>query len=589
MKRKGLLIVAIIMILAGGIIANQVQKDFGQVKVTDVRFPGKDGAMLSALLYVPRNATAETPAPGIQAIHGYINSRETQSGFAIEFARRGFVVLELDQMGHGYSAPPVGANGYGAIDGLAYLRGLDFVDKNKIGLEGHSMGGWASVIAAATRPDDYAAMVLEGSSTATKFSQKFVPIPGTPAFPRNLAVVFSTCDEFSMLMWEVPVGRDVIVSEPLKKVFGTTAAIEPGKIYGSIKEGTARVLYQPKTTHPGDHISVSAIGYAIEWFQKTLGEVKPLPASNQIWYWKEIATLISLIGCLLFIFAFGNLLLRTGFFRLLMSAPQNPKPATGAGWWIGALLMIIIPAITYFPLNGIGNLALKASWLFPQQVTNTLMFWLIVNMVITLILFLIWHMFNRRKGANAVSYGIADSGRATWKKIGLSAILAIIVIGVAYLSVVLIAGLFTVDYRFWIMQLKPMSWLQFKIGLRYLIPFLLFYLVFAVALHGQLRSAAGTFASRMIKAVVVTSLGYLVLLLLLYVPLFAGGPLGISDIRLILYGIVAIQVLPLFMIVTFISTYFFEKTGLIYPGAFMNALFLTWYIIASQATHFPLK
>jgi hypothetical protein len=43
------------------------------------------------------------------------------------------------------------------------------------------------------------------------------------------------------------------------------------------------------------------------------------------------------------------------------------------------------------------------------------------------------------------------------------------------------------------------------------------------------------------------------------------------------------------MIVTFISTYYFEKTGLIYSGAVINALFITWYIIASQATNFPLK
>jgi len=80
-----------------------------------------------------------------------------------------------------------------------------------------------------------------------------------------------------------------------------------------------------------------------------------------------------------------------------------------------------------------------------------------------------------------------------------------------------------------------------------------------------------------------------VLLLLLYVPLFAGGPLGIPDIRLILYAIVAIQVLPMLMIVTFIWTYFFEKTELIYSGAFINALFLTGHIVAFRATHFPLK
>jgi len=79
--------------------------------------------------------------PGILAVHGYINSRETQHGFAIEFARRGYVALALDQAGHGYSDPPAFANGCGGPDGLAHLRSLDVVDKNNVGLEGHSMGG----------------------------------------------------------------------------------------------------------------------------------------------------------------------------------------------------------------------------------------------------------------------------------------------------------------------------------------------------------------------------------------------------------------------------------------------------------------
>ncbi len=589
MKGKWFIVISVVMMVLGAVVANQVQKDFGRIDIRDVRIQAQDGRTLSALLYVPQNATPETPAPAIQAIHGYINTRETQSGFAIEFARRGWVVLALDQSGHGYSDPPVGAGGYGAIDGLAYLKSLDFVDQSKIGLEGHSMGGWASVIAAATLPNDYRSIVLAGSSTGTKYSSKYVPIPGSPTFPKNLAVIFSTYDEFSILMWEVPIARDVVHSDALKKVFGTEESVEPGRIYGSIEEGTARVLYQPETTHPGDHLSCSAIGYAIEWFQKTLGEVRAIPASSQIWYWKEIATLISLLGCLLFIFALGGLLLQSRFFAALREAPQNPKPATGVTWLVGALLMMLIAPASYFILNGIGNLAFKASWLFPQQVTNTLVFWLMINMIISLVLFLIWHLFNRKKGGNAVSYGLRDAGGATGKKIILSVLLAVIVIGVAYLSVVIVSALFTVDYRFWIMQLKPMGLTHFKIALRYVIPFLLFYLVFAVALHGQLRSAAGSLKGRMTKAVIVTSLGYFLLLLGMYLPLFAGKPLGVvPDPQLILYAIVAIQVLPLFVIVTFISTYFYEKTGLIYPGALINALFITWYIVASQAISVPL-
>src|SRR5436305_11226709 len=138
--RWSLAIIGLILILAGGLLAHLTQTS-GGIKIQDIRFKGAKGNTMSALLYIPPNATAQTPAPGILAVHGYINSRETQDGFAIEFARRGNVVLALDQTGHGYSDPPAFANGFGGPDGLAHLRGLELVDKNNIGLEGHSMGG----------------------------------------------------------------------------------------------------------------------------------------------------------------------------------------------------------------------------------------------------------------------------------------------------------------------------------------------------------------------------------------------------------------------------------------------------------------
>ncbi|MBE3144840.1 MAG: hypothetical protein IMZ61_13110 [Planctomycetes bacterium] len=52
-----------------------------------------------------------------------------------------------------------------------------------------------------------------------------------------------------------------------------------------------------------------------------------------------------------------------------------------------------------------------------------------------------------------------------------------------------------------------------------------------------------------------------------------------------LFLIVAVQLFPLFLIVSLISTYFYEKTGLVYTGAFVNAFFITWYMVAAQATH----
>jgi cephalosporin-C deacetylase-like acetyl esterase len=94
-KALALFVIGWLLVLAGSWAAHAVQTA-GGVEVRDVRFVGTSGTRMSGLLYLPKTATARTPAPGILAVHGYINSRETQSGFAIEFARRGYVVLALD-------------------------------------------------------------------------------------------------------------------------------------------------------------------------------------------------------------------------------------------------------------------------------------------------------------------------------------------------------------------------------------------------------------------------------------------------------------------------------------------------------------
>ena len=173
-SRWSLAIAGLALIAAGGVLAHLTQTS-GGIRIQDIRFAGAKGNIMSALLYIPVNATSQNPAPGILAVHGYINSRETQDGFAIEFARRGYVVLALDQTGHGYSDPPAFANGFGGPDGLVYLRSLDFVDKDNIGLEGHSMGGWTVLAAAMAMPNNYKSMVLEGSSTGKPFAADGTP------------------------------------------------------------------------------------------------------------------------------------------------------------------------------------------------------------------------------------------------------------------------------------------------------------------------------------------------------------------------------------------------------------------------------
>ncbi|HZZ34839.1 MAG TPA: alpha/beta fold hydrolase, partial [Caulobacteraceae bacterium] len=350
--RKGWMLFALgwALILGGGYLAHRTQTD-GGITVSDVRFPGPGGSTMSALVYVPPTATAAKPAPGVLAVHGYINTRETQDGFAIEFARRGYVVVALDQTGHGYSSPPAFAQGFGGPAGLAYLRSLPMVDKANIGLEGHSMGGWTVLAAAKAMPDGYRSLVLEGSSTGAPFAAE-----GDPTWPRNLAVVFSRYDEFSKLMWGVDKARDVANSAKLGKVFGAPAPIVPGKVYGDIDAGTARVLFTPNTTHPGDHISREAIGDATDWFARTLKGGTPRPASDQIWMRKEVGTLVALIGFVCLLLGSFDILLRLRTFAPLRGKAAPERTVRDGRWWALLIVGALIPALTYFPVMALGGL-----------------------------------------------------------------------------------------------------------------------------------------------------------------------------------------------------------------------------------------
>ena len=569
-RRWSLAIAGLILIVAGGWLAHLTQTS-GGIRIEDVRFKGAKGNTMSALLYIPPNATAQTPAPGILAVHGYINSRETQDGFAIEFARRGYVVLAIDQTGHGYSDPPAFAAGFGGPDGLAHLRSLDIVDKANIGLEGHSMGGWAVLAAATAMPGDYKAMVLEGSSTGKPFAAD-----GTPSWPRNVALVFAQYEEFSALMWGVERARDVTESPKLWAMFGTKGAIEPGKVYGDIAQGTARVLYTPAMTHPAEHISTEAIGYSLDWFARTLQGGTPRPAEDQIWFRKEIGTLVALIGFVALLLGVFDGLLEAPLFshlRLPVIA-DGSTPAQGAAggrrFASAFILSAFIPALTYYPAFALGGTFVTPSIYLPQGITNQIMVWAIINALITLALM----PFAPKRASRA---GI----------IGPSILIALLTVIAGYVALWLADLAFTVDFRFWIVALKLMSAKQFQIFLIYLLPFTAFFVVALHVLHRNFSTMATGRAALYLANIMALTLGFIVLLVLQYGTLLVSGKLfnPLPDPGFVpLSTIVAIQFVPLLAIVAVISTFTWRRTGSSLPGALISGLFVTWYVVAGTAT-----
>ena len=569
-RRWSLATAGLFLILAGGLTAHLTQTS-GGIRIEDIRFKGAKGNTMSALLYIPPNATPQIPAPGILAVHGYINSRETQDGFAIEFARRGYVVLALDQTGHGYSDPPAFANGFGGPDGLAYLRSLEIVDKNNIGLEGHSMGGWTVLAAATAAPNDYNSMVLEGSSTGKPFAAE-----GTPSWPRNLALVFAQYEEFSTLMWGVDLARDVTQSPKLWALFGTQGPVVSGKVYGDIAQGTARVLYTPAITHPAEHISHEAIGHSLDWFAKTLQGGTPRPVDDQIWFRKEIGTLIALIGFVaLLIGAFDALLEAPMYSRLRLpeiadgTMPEH-SAASGRRWTTAFILSAFIPALTYYPAFALGGTFVKPSAFLPQGITNQILVWAVINGLITLALM-------RFAPKRASRSGIVLQ----------SAVIAIASVAIGYAALWLADLAFKIDFRFWIVALKLMSAKQFLIFLIYLVPFTAFFVIALHVLHRNFSTLAAGRAALYLTNILALTLGFIVLVGGQYAILWLTGKLfnPLPDPGFVpLSTIVAIQFVPLLAICAVIATFTWRRTGSSLPGALICGLFVTWYVVAGTAT-----
>jgi len=145
--KKWLIITAIICII-GIIGSGLIQTNFGKVKIENVNYISKSGYKQALDIYIPQNATEETPAPAIFVQHGGNNNKEEMQHYCIELARRGYVAVGVDMYGMGESEVLPDSKwltqGRGLYDAVRYAVDLPYIDEGRIGLLGYSRGGKAA-------------------------------------------------------------------------------------------------------------------------------------------------------------------------------------------------------------------------------------------------------------------------------------------------------------------------------------------------------------------------------------------------------------------------------------------------------------
>ena len=92
-------LVTLVILIISSIFIWGFQTSWGKINIERLTIMAADGTKLSTLIYIPENATAETPAPGAIVYHGRSQQGHGNDTWCMELARRGMVVLSPDMSG----------------------------------------------------------------------------------------------------------------------------------------------------------------------------------------------------------------------------------------------------------------------------------------------------------------------------------------------------------------------------------------------------------------------------------------------------------------------------------------------------------
>ncbi|MGQ4873876.1 MAG: alpha/beta hydrolase family protein [Promethearchaeia archaeon] len=137
--------------------------------------PGGKDNIIVGHLYQPSPKFTDKKYPAVIACHGWLMGigKESMHRWAVEVAKRGFIVLSIDLPGSGMSMgemdlfPREDFEPKIIEDGIKFLKSYDFVDGSKIGLMGISYGGATVAMAAGVLGNKIDATVVMNGFTNT--------------------------------------------------------------------------------------------------------------------------------------------------------------------------------------------------------------------------------------------------------------------------------------------------------------------------------------------------------------------------------------------------------------------------------------
>lgn len=423
--------------------ADRIQTGSGSIDVTE-GWIDTDVGNLFYKLYTPKSATVESKAPGVLLLHGYQNDHETCAAYAVELARRGAVVLCLDEYGHGATTAGLVNRGYvnhkvtvnygedseadgtfktiggqtrykvmmnfsnlsffdkhyttdsdgntltdssaGGNYAYALLAAMDNVDPSRLAISGHSMGTWSSWSVAA----NFCGTDIEPKAIVLQCGELFRKSAydsGNIHF-NNVLLLQAKYDEFSYFRDYKNIVNDDLLRSDLRTEFLGCTADEAAwnTTYGSFADGTARRMELLNTNHRLTTHNAHGIAAAMTWFADSIGLDTTLAPTDQAAMTKEVLVLAAMLLAVASLLAMMELLLTVSFFaKVVQPLPSETGIKSTGKWWRGAVITMLLAAATYPFMTQLGHGLLPLpEGIFRMTVGNGFLSWYLLLILIML-------------------------------------------------------------------------------------------------------------------------------------------------------------------------------------------------------------
>jgi hypothetical protein len=604
-----LLLGLVAFVIIAAFIASRVQTAGGTVRVQGISIPTQNGQWVAADLFRPVSATAENPAPLVVVVPGFQRSREALANTAIELSRRGIVAISIDPYAQGRSSSSTSrmaatTEGYGSFAVIDYAAGsenLNYVDKSRLAITGHSAGGNAAI-----RGANYFGREAQRTGEASRLHSVYMS--GYVLTLRddvladvrsNIGVAYALWDEGAYRN-ELGHGDMRTAPEALRVVNLDRAAglppveeVEIGRYYGEAANRSLRVVFNERNIHPFQPYMPEAMANQLDYFETVFDMDFELAHDDQVWYWKELLGALSMIAAFIALVPLSRILLDTRYFRPVIHElpPALPRPR-GRGralFWGLFAFSALVACLTYIPMAELSQkLFVDAStrrmtWFFPQRMNNAVMLWAILNGSLGFLLFWAsYRFFGRHHGVRPEMWG-AKIGRL---ELFRAFVLAVLLYLAYYLLLFAVYFFFHVDYNFLFMGVRVFRPAMLVLLLMYAPLFFLFFLSNSLRVNGAMRFEGSAEWKSMLLSGVANSLGLFLIVLAQYLTFAATGTVYWTDGWL--YVNLLFAVVPMMFVLPYFNRYFFRVTGRIWLGPMVTCLIFVTVLISNTVFYLPL-